>query len=263
MEFSLLTYNTLFNKGIEGLKKIINNYQPDIICLQEVNTDESNLAKIEKLNYKLADFSNSIIKLGKIFGLATFYNEKKFYLNDSQKIPIIQSLFNQILPLFKITQAKNINPNFLKTVLIYKQSKRKLIIYNTHLPVLGSNSVKIKQLKQALAEVDINQKNSTIFAGDFNYLPYGRKNLEKLMKGFGFKEATKNIDYTIKYEGNLKKLHYNFISRVIVKTFSKFFTNKLKIDYIFYRNLILKETKRINIFHSDHFPVISTFYLLK
>lgn len=261
MEFSLLTYNTLFNKGIESLKKISDIYQPDIICLQEVDTNESNLNQVEKLNYKLADFSNYLIRLGKIFGLATFYNEKKFYLNNSQMIPIFQSLLNQILPLLKVTQGKTINPNFLKTVLIHKQSKKKIIIYNTHLPVVGSNNIKIKQIKQVLNQIDINQKNSVVFAGDFNYLPYGRKNLERLMKSFGFKEATKNIDYTIKYAGNLKKLHYNFISRIIVKAFSKFFTNKLKIDYIFYRNLVLKKAKRINIFQSDHFPIISTFYL--
>ncbi len=259
MKFSLLTYNTLFNQGILGLKNIINQYQPDIICLQEVDTNEKNLIQLEKFNYKLADFSNYLIRLGKIFGMATFYNEEKFYLNDSKIIPTIQSLLNQISPLFRITQGKNLRPHFLKTILIDKKSKKKIIIYNTHLPVLGSNSIKIKQIKQILSEIDSNDKNGVIIAGDFNYFPYGRKQLEKLMKDYGFKEATKNINYTIAYTRNLKKLYYNFIARIIVKSFKTFFTDKLKIDYIFYKNLVLTKTRRVNINYSDHFPVISTF----
>ncbi len=258
MEFSLLTYNTLFNKATIFLKKIVDLYFPDIICLQEFKIDDANFKRVQNLNYSLADYSNCLIKRGEIYGTATFYNASKFYLEESQIFPTIQSLFTQLLSLFKITSAKNLKPNFLKTVLIPKDTKKKVIIYNCHLPVLGLNNIKIKQLEQLLNKLD-NRKNATIIAGDFNYFPYGRKKLEKLMNKFSFQEATKNISYTISYSRNLKKLHYNFIARLIIKSFRKFFTDRLKIDYIYYKNLYLIESKRVDINYSDHYPIISTF----
>src|SRR3990167_9696057 len=77
MTFSVFTYNTLFNRAVEEIKPLILEHQPDVLCLQEVKTDEANLKMIEKFGMKLADFSNSFIKFGQVFGAATFYNPKK------------------------------------------------------------------------------------------------------------------------------------------------------------------------------------------
>ena len=76
MNLSLLTYNTLFNNAVGKLDEVVNIYHPDIICLQEALTGEKSIKKIEKWGYKLADYSNSFVKFGKIFGVITFYNPK-------------------------------------------------------------------------------------------------------------------------------------------------------------------------------------------
>ena len=47
MDFSVLSYNTLFNSAVEELPVILKKYSPDIICLQETLTEEKNLKKIE------------------------------------------------------------------------------------------------------------------------------------------------------------------------------------------------------------------------
>jgi endonuclease/exonuclease/phosphatase family metal-dependent hydrolase len=258
MEFSFLTYNILFNTALSSLKKIIIKYQPDILCLQEIDTSENNLAEIENLNYKLANFSNYLMRFNKIFGMATFYNATKFYFDDSQIIPIQQTLLELIISLPKIFSGKQIKRNFLKTIFIEKKTSKKISIYNTHLTVYGSNNAKIKQIKTALNEVKNDNKHPVIIAGDFNYFPYGRKKLEKTMEILGFKEATANIDYTIYYR-NLKKFHYNFIPRIITKAFTQLFTDRLKIDYIFFKNLKLKNSKRIEVDYSDHFPIFAKF----
>ena len=90
MDFSLLTYNTMFNKAYELIKPIVNQHRPDIICLQEVVTSDANLKILEKYGYKLADYSNSFIKFGRVYGVATFYNPSKFKFigSDSLKMSI-------------------------------------------------------------------------------------------------------------------------------------------------------------------------------
>ena len=83
MTFSVLTYNTLFNRAVNKLDIIVSQLHPDILCLQEVETEEKNLKKIENLGYRLADYSNSFIKFGKIYGVATFYNPNKLSFRQS------------------------------------------------------------------------------------------------------------------------------------------------------------------------------------
>jgi CRISPR-associated protein Csm1 len=87
-----------------------------------------------------------------------------------------------------------------------------------------------------------------------------RKKLEKIMSEYGFKEATKKINYTIKYR-NLKDFYFNFIAIGILKIFSSLISDRLKIDYIFYKNLKLINCQRIDIDYSDHYPIIAKFKL--
>ena len=61
MKFTLLTYNVLFNKAFSHLPDILKQYQPDIVCLQEVDTREENLNQLEKCGYRLADYANCFI----------------------------------------------------------------------------------------------------------------------------------------------------------------------------------------------------------
>lgn len=82
MDFSLLTYNTLYGDAVVGLKKICDSQHPDIICLQEIATTNQTFGKIEQLGYKLADYSNAFIKFGRIYGVATFYNPEKFSFHE-------------------------------------------------------------------------------------------------------------------------------------------------------------------------------------
>ena len=81
-----------------------------------------------------------------------------------------------------------------------------------------------------------------IVAGDFNY-PYGRAYFENLFKKYLLEEATKDIFYT--YSGKFLRL----------------FPVRFKNDYILYRNITNTATKRIDIYYSDHFPIVSEFEL--
>ena len=89
MQFSLLTYNTLLNDAQKGLHLIFNKYNPDLVCLQEMDTDAKNIEKIEKLGYSLADYSNGFIKFIPPFFI--YYDI------------IILELYNQMNPALRIS----------------------------------------------------------------------------------------------------------------------------------------------------------------
>ena len=71
MKFSLITYNLRYNKAINEVGQIIKKYEPDILCFQEIATDEPNLQILQNTGFKIADYSNSFIRRGKIYGYIT------------------------------------------------------------------------------------------------------------------------------------------------------------------------------------------------
>ena len=264
MDFSLLSYNTLNNKGFEKINKLIDQYHPDIICVQEVITGEKNLALLKKENYKLADFSNSFINYGNIYGVATFYNPKRFRFLSSSSFKLGNNIQEMLFTLFQILIGFKKPKSILRTDFIDRQSKKKIVVCNIHLYVIAPNHLRISHLNQALRTIDINGQKNLIITGDFNYYPYQRKKLEKLMKKYNLSEATKNISQTIdfSYKNFLHTLTFFQKVAFYIRKRWKFLyklTDQLKIDYIFYRGLKLKKTERIEVKYSDHYPIVSTF----
>jgi len=259
MVFSVLTYNVLYNKAFIELKGIIENFHPDIICLQEVDTSEPNLKKIEQFGYQLADYTNSFIKFGTIFGVTTFYNEKKTQFTGSSIVQLPRNIYEMILFIVRILRGGHAPRTVLKTEFVLKGTKQKIIIYNTHLAAGETNEARVKQLRKILNFTDAHKNLPLIITGDLNYVPYRRKRLEKLMLEHGLKEATKSINYTMQMTRDGKFEKFNLIQKIL-NIFAHIFINgRLKMDYVFYKNLRLKEIKRIELRFSDHFPIISTF----
>lgn len=260
MTYSLLTYNVLYNKAFVWLEKIITAGQPDIVCLQEVETDESNLLKLEKFGYKLADYSNTFIQFGKIYGIATYYRPGKLKLIKTDSFNIPKSFYEAVLAFFKFFQKDSQPRTILRTDFLESKTRSKFAVYNLHLSLYGINRTRTKQLSVILNHGIREIKLPTIICGDFNYFPYRRRNLEKLMKEYGFLEATRNIGYTIRYPSR-SFTRYSFLQELAVKLIRKYFKGRLKIDYIFFKKLKLVKSERIELKFSDHFPVISTFQI--
>lgn len=237
MAVSLLTYNVLYNRAWANIEKVLSLRRPDILSLQEIDTDEENLKQVERHGFKLADYSNSFIKFGKVFGLATFYNPETLEFVDSASLDLPRSYYEFLL---LILRGGNNPRTVLKTEFTEKKSNKKVTCYNLHLSPLGTNGIRIKQIKATLDDLHIGNNQRVLISGDFNY-PFRRKQFEEVIDKFSLKEATSNIFST-------------FDRRIL-----KFFPIQLKLDYILYKNLDLVGTEKILIRNSDHYPIISEF----
>lgn len=259
MNLSLLTYNTLFNNAVRELDEVIERYHPDIICLQEALTDDKSIQKIEKFGYKMADYSNSFVKFGKIFGVVTFYNPKTIAYKDSSTLNLGTNLAEYFFYILRVILGYNQPKTILETDFIHKLSKKKIAICNVHLYVIGSNELRIKHISKVLKSINLSEKKQLIIVGDFNYFPYKRRGLEKMMAKYGLHEATANIRQTIKFSESGKFEKFNLFQRFTLSLINKYITKQIKTDYSFYRGLKLIKTERVESQTSDHYPILSTF----
>ncbi len=151
MNFSFLTYNTLFNKAFENFNLIIKKCLPDIICLQEVDISSRNLEKIKRFGYKLADYSGTFIKFGKGFGVVTYYNEKKFKLIDTHTLKVGFNLSELLFVIPQLILGINKPKTILRTDFVCKANNKRIAICNSHLIVVASNSIRVKHINKALS----------------------------------------------------------------------------------------------------------------
>lgn len=256
MKLTLLTYNTLFNQAFSETIEIIKKNQPDIVCLQEVDTKEVNLNRLEINGYRLADFANCFIDFGQIWGVATYYNSKTIRFINSKSIPLIEGFYELLKTVLRIFKHKEIRRTILKTNFFLKSVNKKLTVYNIHLSAISLNQLRLRQLNM-IDFADFEEKGSIIMTGDFNF-PVQRKKLERMMDRYQLKEATKNLYYTAKYLGP-RQFRFTFLYRLFAQLMRKFWTDEVKLDYIFYRGIKNLITKRLDMGLSDHFPIMAEF----
>ncbi|OGK13716.1 hypothetical protein A3C98_04735 [Candidatus Roizmanbacteria bacterium RIFCSPHIGHO2_02_FULL_37_15] len=262
MSFSLLTYNVLFNKAFIELEQILYQDKPEILCLQEVEASEKNLARLNKFGYRLADYSNSFIKFGKIFAVATYFNAEKLKLVKTDSFSLPKSIYEMFIAVLNIIKGKNTPRTILRTDFLLTKNKKRVAIYNIHLTVEGINRTRTNQLQTILNHTIKDTKLPIVLTGDFNYFPYRRKRLENLLLRYGFKEATNKISYTIRYPDR-SFTRASFVQELVYKIVRKYFNGRLKVDYTFFKNIKLVGSKRVEKEFSDHYPIISTFKITK
>ena len=238
MQISIMTYNLLFHEAFSGIKTLLETYKPDIACFQEMETDEKDFEELEEIGYKLADYSNSFIRAGKVYCVATFYKAEKIIVKESECITLPRSFYEVLLFLLRGNHEPR---TVLKADFLFENNKV-LTQYNLHLTALATNRARAKQLVHTLEDLKLNNKEHVIISGDYNY-PYGRKKFEELIQQYQLEEATNTVDFTFQ------------------RKFLKLFSVKLKDDYVLYKNIKLIETKKIDVPYSDHYPILSTFDL--
>ncbi|NTU46450.1 endonuclease/exonuclease/phosphatase family protein [Candidatus Roizmanbacteria bacterium] len=237
MTISLLTYNLLFNKALTSVPELIEQYKPDLICFQEMKTTEEEFTALESFGYELADFSNSFIKHGTVYGIGTFYNKNIFKFKSARTLTLPRSYYEWLLLFLR---GGNNPRTVLKTELLVRDTSTQITLYNLHLSPYSTNGIRVKQFIQTLDDISHDTTDHLLLAGDFNY-PYGRKKFEELIHAHDLQEATSSIFYTLE------------------QRFLKFFSIRWKLDYVLYKGLKLIKTERIPVRASDHYPILSSF----
>lgn len=237
---SILTYNFHFGEGMADISSLLRLYDPDICCFQEMDIDEDFFLLLKRLGYDMAGYSYSFQRLfhKTTFAIATFYNRDRYTYVNGCAYPLPRG----VMEATKVVPGKRNGRTLLQGHLINAGTKKPVYVYNVHLSAYSTNMVRIKQIHRVGEILKRHERSPVLIAGDMNYA-YGRKKLENILSAYGLSEATHTIGYTsIQNYGNV------FVSRV-------------KLDYIFYKNMVHRQTERINGCSSDHFPLYAEFAL--
>jgi endonuclease/exonuclease/phosphatase family metal-dependent hydrolase len=224
---SIITYNVEYGKKIDGIYKWINllKKSPDIICLQEFPIAElKNLKKIkvfEELGYA---FVTGLKKNGESFGELTLFEAEKIKLVKSIEVDLGSDHAEKFYKRYPTRRSALITK--------FKIGKQEVSVINVHLSAASLNSGRRNQIKTL---VNMTDESKTLIVGDFNYTSIFRgESLLVMMENEGFKLAGENI-ITNKYKGKISQ----------------------RLDYIFYKGLLLDDLKVFKLTYSDHYPILA------
>jgi endonuclease/exonuclease/phosphatase family metal-dependent hydrolase len=231
----IVTYNVQFNRALPDVQKIVSKYAPDIVCLQEVNLGKKHLYEPLFPGYVLAATSNSFYRMGKTFGLATFYRKQNLALISSKCIFLPRTIYEMIVSLLTWRGPRTA----LRTDFFVNSCNKTLSIYNLHLTALvATNKARNKQLHETFEDLELHTDDPSVVLGDFNY-PFRKRSLEKIVRAYGLAEATSSVFFTWKMNFLRWKLRWKF-------------------DYVLYKNTVCDSVRLDEYKTSDHFPILTT-----
>ena len=272
-EFSILSYNVLggvyTDKILEKLESVVN--KPDIVCFQEFPEDKSLSSKFEQYfgnNYS-QEKNLSLISPRRIRGLATFYNNKKFKLQNSKilHLPTPKWTIWEKMFVWSITDGAMAPVDRTALITIFEYNKIPLVVLNTHLAWEGGAKQRLIQLDYILKEIkELDISGKIILCGDFNLLNDKKPFLEKLHQE-NIYDMTNNLSYSADLaspfslpEGKTKIFQY--LLKSMVGLLEKVGMNtKQKIDYIFAKDVKTTFSEVYENEGSDHYPILVHFVL--
>lgn len=256
--------------NIESISKVIENENPDIVLLQEVDRDSKRSHHVDELDYfkkNLEEYNSTfaynfkvlyipypIPNLGEVnSGVATL---EKYSITDSQRIQLY-------CPFNKFVRAFNLRRCLMVNRIPIEDSDKELVVVNLHLEAYDSGEGKIKQTKQLeeFIEGEYEKGNYVIAGGDFNQM---FSNVDG--------SAYPKINANVWMPANIDVSVFNGFSAVTdasnptCRSLDKVYTNADKAKFQFYvidgflvsDNLEILDVENLNLDfeNSDHNPIM-------
>jgi len=293
MKFSMITYNLRGDfwspESSSAFADIIRKHDVDIVCFQELVSFHGNSDKARKKRDILAEIGK---ELGGSYGEIEFLPVQTtlhslgngFLYKKSNVFPAGKSFGKYFAP---ITERKTFEVWISKVMLRrrrvilsqkFKIKKMNIVLYNVHLDLYGNDLKKIQQLKYFFKfwNADRQKRNTfEVVTGDFNTWPSFKvfnlwrmfSMLRGFLKGQGFSDLTKNIDWTyaldmVEAEDAVKRgvVEKNLIDNIVSRIGHLY---RQKLDHTWLRgNHELLSATRLDFSGSDHSPVLVEVNLL-
>jgi endonuclease/exonuclease/phosphatase (EEP) superfamily protein YafD len=162
----VISYNLRENHASGELVALTRNFDPDVLCLQEVDTSDLP-AQVGHL--QLADST----KRNRL-GLALYYRMDRFSALDTQTFALKKSLHDMIL--------KPAHERLIGTRLVDRETDRELVVASFHAaPLTARNSLRREQIRAAHERLlTMGHGLPTLMVGDYNYPLFTTKLTERV-----------------------------------------------------------------------------------
>lgn len=151
----VISYNLRENHASGELVALSRNFDPDVLCLQEVDTSD---LPAEVGHLQLADST----KRNRL-GLALYYRMDRFGALDTQTFALKKSLHDRVL--------KPAHERLIGTRLVDRETDRELVVASFHAaPLTARNSLRREQIRAAHERLlTLGSGLPTLMVGDYNY----------------------------------------------------------------------------------------------
>ena len=151
----VISYNLRKNRASGELVALAENYEPDVLCLQEADTLELP-EDIGTLHLADSTLTNRL-------GLAVYYRQDRFDAVTSQAFALKKSLHDMVL--------RPAHERLIGTRLVDKVAQRELVVASFHAaPLTARNSLRRNQIRSAHEELNrLGPGLPTLMVGDYNY----------------------------------------------------------------------------------------------
>lgn len=205
----LLSYNLLKNKAVGELSALAVKYQPDVLCLQEVNVPELT-QQMGRLQLAIGTEKNRL-------GLAVYLDSTKYEVEDVASFSLRHSHYDRI--------ASPAHERLLGVRAANKLTGEKFTVGSFHAsPLTALNAIRREQIQDGLKRLEVLGEGSPLMMlGDFNY-PIFRARLAREVQASGFELYTSNQQTYRNYKGAVRG-YFDFAAG---KGFSKNWMKTLK-----------------------------------